>query len=493
MTNHDNQYYTGLVNELLKSANECEWVEFKHNNADKEDIGSYLSALANSAALQGKANGYLIWGVDDTTHEIIGTNFQPQKKKVGNDELENWLLQRLKPKIHFRFFTLEISDKRVVLLEIPAAYQHPVAFTNEEYIRVGSCRRKLKELPDKVRELWRILDKRPFESLVTMEKVDGSKVLELLDYPGYFELLKQPLPDGHKAILQALNADRMIEPCPAGGYDITNLGAILFAKQLDNFPKLKRKAIRVIRYKGSGRTETIKEQEGSRGYAAGFEGLIDFLIAMLPTNELIGRALRKDVPMFPDLAIRELVANALIHQDFFESGTGPMIELFDDRLEITNPGVSLVHTDRFLDSPPRSRNEALASFMRRVGICEERGSGIDKVVFQTEFYQLPAPLFETPNGFTKATLFAHLDFEEMGMTDRVRACYLHCCLQYVNRKKMNNRSLRERFGLPEQKTAVVTRIINRTVEAGLIINPNASESRRHTSYVPFWSQSDGNV
>ncbi len=493
MANRNAQYLIGLVNELLKSVEECEYVEFKHNNADKKDIGGYLSALANSAALQGKANGYLIWGIDDITHEILGTNFDPKKKKVGNEELENWLLQRLKPKIHFQFFTVEVNEKPVVLLEVPAAYQHPVSFSNEEYIRVGSCNRKLKDLPDKERQLWRILDKTPFESLIALEKVDGSKVLELLDHQSYFELLKQPLPDGHKAILQALQADKIIECCQAGGYNITNLGAILFAKQLASFPKLKRKAVRVIRYKGGGRVETIKEQEGNKGYAAGFEGLVDYVIAMLPTNELIGKALREDVPMFPPLAIRELVANALIHQNFFESGTGPMIELFEDRLEITNPGISLIDTNRFLDSPPKSRNETIASFMRRIGVCEERGSGIDKVVFQTEFYQLPAPLFETPNGFTKATLFAHLDFEDMDMEDRVRACYLHCCLQYVNHKKMNNSSLRERFGLPEQKTAVVTRIINKTVEAGLIVNPNISESRRHTFYVPSWSQSSGNV
>ncbi len=491
MTNRDNQYYAGLVAEILKSSKECEWVEFKHNNADKDDIGGYLSALANSAALHGKVNGYLIWGIEDETHEILGTTFEPKEKKVGNEELENWLLQRLSPRIHFQFHTVEIDAKPIVLLEVPAACQHPVSFNNNKFVRVGTYKKKLKDFPEKEGELWRILDKKPFESLIALEKVDGPKVLELLDHQSYFELLQQPLPDGHKAILQMLEADRMIESCSAGGFNITNLGAILFAKKLDSFPKLKRKAVRVIRYKGTGRIETIKEQIGSKGYAAGFEGLIDYITTMLPSNELIGRAFRKDVPMFPELAIRELVANALIHQDFFVSGTEPKIELFDDRLEITNPGVSLVDTIRFLGSPPISisRNETLASFMRRIGVCEERGSGIEKVIFQTELYQLPAPLFETPNGFTKATLFAHLDFDVMDMADRVRACYLHCCLQYVNRNNMNNSTLRERFGLSPDKSSAISRIIAKTVEAGLIVNPNTSESRRHTFYLPFWSQS----
>lgn len=84
-----------------------------------------------------------------------------------------------------------------------------------------------------------------------------------------------------------------------------------------------------------------------------------------------------------------------------------MIEIFSDRMEITSPGLPLIKTERFLDSPPKSRNETLASFMRRIGICEERGSGIDKVVFQTERFHLPAPAFETTNEHTRAVLFSH--------------------------------------------------------------------------------------
>ena len=96
---------------------------------------------------------------------------------------------------------------------------------------------------------------------------------------------------------------------------------------------------------------------------------------------------------FPEIAIREPVANALIHQDFLATGVIPMVEIFPGRIEITNPGHPLVDTQRFLDSPPRSRNEVLASLMRRFRICEEPGSGIDRVVAEIERYHLPAPLF----------------------------------------------------------------------------------------------------
>ena len=95
---------------------------------------------------------------------------------------------------------------------------------------------------------------------------------------------------------------------------------------------------------------------------------------MLPQNEHIGATFRQVQRLFPEVAIRELIPNALIHQDMTIRGSGPQIELFSDRLEITNPGASLIQPDRMIDLPPRSRNEALASLMRRMDICEEQGS-----------------------------------------------------------------------------------------------------------------------
>jgi len=151
----------------------------------------------------------------------------------------------------------------------------------------------------------------------------------------------------------------------------------------------------------------------------------------LPVNEVIEKALRKTVAVFPELAVRELVANALIHQAFFVTGAGPMVEIFDDRIEITNPGEPLVDTQRFVDTPPKSRNETLASMMRRFRICEERGSGIDKVIAQIEIYQLPAPLFEVPEGCTRVVLFAHKPLIAMDKAERVRACCLHAALKLM--------------------------------------------------------------
>jgi len=489
MARHDGtEYLVSLLKELRSLPKETEWLEFKHNNGIPEEIGQYISALANSAALCGKANGYLVWGVEDGSHDLVGTTFRPTQAKQGDEELENWLLRLLSPRIHFRLIEFDVGGAHVSMIEIPRAAHQPVQFQGIEYIRVGSYKKKLKDHAEKERELWRIFDVTPFEQQVAAERVEGSDVLLLIDYPAYFKLLDAPLPDSPAATLSRLAEDQMIEVGTGERWNILNLGAILFASELSKFRHLARKAVRVVEYDGDGRVRTKREHEGNKGYAAGFEGLIRFLKAMLPANEVIGEALRKTVPMYPELAIRELVANVIIHQDFTLTGTGPIIEIFDRRLEITNPGKPLIDTQRFLDTPPQSRNEALASFLRRVNICEERGSGIDKVVFQTEEYQLPAPLFENTNEHTRVTLFAHRPFAEMNKDDRVRACYLHACLQHVQRTQLTNSSLRYRFGIDEKNRAQVSRVISDSVEAGAIrpYNP-ASESRKHASYVPFWA------
>lgn len=417
----------------------------------------------------------------------MGTSFDPHAARVGNEELESWLLRLLEPKIDFRFFHVVVEGRPIIMLEIHRAARHPVGFQGQEYIRVGSYKKKLKEFPEKERALWRIFDRAPFEDGIVSERASADDVLRLLDYPAYFDLLERPLPADRDGILAALAEDRLIRSSDAGGWDITNLGAVLFAKRLDTFHALRRKAVRVIQYRGKGRTETLKEQADGKGYACGFEGLIGYINGLLPANEVIGEALRKSVPMFPELAVRELVANALIHQDFFVTGAGPMVEIFDDRIEITNPGEPLVDTQRFVDTPPRSRNEALASLMRRFRICEERGSGIDKVVSQIELFQLPAPLFERPEGFTRAVLFAHKPLSAMDKADPVRACYLHACLRYVMRQPMTNASLRQRLGIDEKNIATASRLLGEAVESRLIVIADPEAGTRIRSYLPFWA------
>lgn len=487
MSSLSEEFLQGLVRRLCALPCECECVEFKENNADPQEIGEYISALSNSAAIDGRSNGYLLWGVRDADHALVGTRFNPATRKKGNEDLFPWLVRMLQPRLDIHFHIVTVEGQHLVLLEIPRATVQPIRFAGQEYIRIGSSKRKLKDHPDKEAALWRVFEQSPFEEGVAAEHLRAADVIRLLDTTSYFDLLSIPQPGHSEGILDTLASDRLVRRNDAGTWDITNLGALLFAKRLSDFPGLDRKAMRVILYRGTGRLETQREQLGVKGYASGFAGLVGYVNGLLPSNEVMGQALRQSVPMYPELAVRELVANALIHQDLSVSGAGPMVEIFDDRLEITNPGEPLIDTQRFCDASPRSRNETLAALMRRVGVCEERGSGIDKVIFQIELFQLPAPLFETPDGSTRAVLFAHKPLNEMDKPERVRACYLHACLRYVMREQMTNTSLRKRFGIEDKNSAVASRLLMEAVEAGDIVIADPEVGTRSRSYLPFWT------
>ena len=487
--NRNTDFLKRLVDTLRSLPAETEWVELKQNIANPQDVGERISGLSNSATLLGKPHAYIIWGISDEAHEIVGTTFEPRTAKVGNEELENWLVRSLNPRLDIRFFAVEIDGKKLIILEIPRASHAPTDFHGVRKIRVGSITKNLTEYPNKERELWKALEQVPSEEFHAAEGLSPNGVIELLDYPGYFELTRTPLPDGVEKIVHRLAEDRMASQNAAGSWDITNLGAILFARNMSEVKHLARKAVRVIIYQGKDRSTTKREELGKKGYANGFTGLIEYLNTVLPRNEVLKSAIREEVPMYPMLAVRELLANALIHQDFSITGAGPMVEVFSDRLEISNPGEPLVSPDRFLDAPPRSRNESLASFMRRIGICEERGSGIDKVVKQTELFQLPAPVFETTEGFTRSILFAHKSFDKMKPEEKMRACYWHAALKWAgeDRSPITNSSLRERFKIEDRDISVASRIISDTIEAKFIKPYDSEQSKKYSKYVPIWA------
>jgi predicted HTH transcriptional regulator len=476
-----------LINDLRALPAETPWAEFKENNSDPQMIGRLISALSNSARLAGQHCAYVLWGVRDGDHSVCGTTFEPAHQVQQGQPLELWLAQRLQPGIAFSFKAIDYQGARLVLLEIPAAAPSPVEFERTAHIRIGSATPRLSDHPERLRALWAKLQPYAWETGIAAQYLTGDEVLARLDYASYFDLTGQPLPDNRAGIFDRLVADRLIHADVGGHWNITNLGAILFAKQLTDFPSpIARKSVRFVAYDGLNRAATVtSRQDGKKGYANGFQGLIGYIDGLLPHNEHIGMAFREERSLYPAIAIRELIANAIIHQDMTITGAGPLIELFKDRLEITNPGQPLISPDRFLDSPPRSRNEALASLMRRMRLCEEQGTGIDKVLFAAELHQLPPPDFRQEGDAVRTILFAPRRFADMTQEERVRACYQHAALQYVSGQRMKNSTLCERFGIPSQNAAQASGVI-RLALAGDLIRP-ADPLHPRAGYVPFWA------
>ena len=484
----DKNYINNLIMELISLSSETEWVEFKHNNAEPQMIGEYISALSNSATLLGRPKAYILWGIDNETHKIVGTSFDYRNCKKGSEELEAWLSRVLNPRINFKFYESEIGNMKLTLMEIPAAEKQPIKFGGEEYIRIGSNKKKLSEYPNKERELWRAFDTTPYELRNVKENVLIDDIFILLDSVGYYEKMGFALPESKNKIIDDFINERFISKNDAGGYDITNLGVLLVAKNLSSFEKLSHKDVRVIWYKSNNRLDAIREKVFNSGYAVGYNEIVDYILTIIPQEEVIEGSIRKTKLGYPELAIRELLANVMIHQAIEQKGTSPMVELFKDRIEFSNAGSPLVSIERIVDTVPISRNENLAGFMHKCGICEERGSGYDKVIYATSSSSMLAPKIENQSDkFTKVTLYSQVPFDLINKEDRIRTCYMQTCFLYVNGEAINNNAVRELFDICEKDKYKASRIIKDTLEAKLIKAVDENTAPRYMKYIPFWA------
>ena len=457
-----------------QSPSEHQRLEFKEAKAqlDNRKLYEYCVAIAN------EGGGNLILGVaNKSPRPVVGT-------LAFQDPVA--MARKLFQAIGFRVDIEEVDHPagRVLVFHIPSRPRGSAYHLDGAYLMrsgeslVGMTEDQLRRIFAEGKPDW--LEEHSSVNL------DAQGIVELLDTQSFFELLRLPYPTLREGVIDRLQQERLIDEV-GGRYSIRRIGGLLLAKQLEAFPDLKRKAPRVVVYTGTSKLDTKLDQTGTKGYAVGFQGLVRFVMAQLPQNEVIEDALRREVKLIPEVAIRELVANALIHQDLSVIGVSVMIEIYSNRVEISNPGEPIVPVERFIDGY-QSRNEHLADLMRRMGICEEKSSGIDRVVSTAEVFQLLPPDFRVLENRTVVTISGPRDFESMDREERIRACYQHCALKWVMRERMTNQTLRERFHLPESKSASVSQVISATTEASLIkLDEKMGSSRKYARYLPFWA------
>lgn len=480
--------YVELVKQLIGHVSETQTIEFKDSNARFEMIGRDIAALANSAIVEGQDYAYMVWGVEDLTHAIIGTSFDPLTAKRGNQELEIWLRVKLSSNAEFRFLSVDVDGKHVVVLRIWPAVGYPVSFDNVEYIRSGTSTQPLQKNSQREQRLWDLTRSGAFEDQIALRWLSRDEVLHKIDWARYFTQTGIPVPEGGSSILHYLVTDNIVKTLDSGQYAVTNLGALLFAANMDDFETVSRKAIRIIRYSGKDRIAATRSKIFLRGYAD-IDGVMDYIQALLPGQEVIDKGLRVTMNGYPELAIRELVGNMLIHQDLTIRGGGPLVEVFDDRVEFSNPGASLIQVSRLVNDPPQSRNPRLAKLARRLHICEEAGSGWDKIIRSCELMQLPAPEIQESRGDApsmRVRLMQRRPYRDLTVDERLQACYWHACLQYANGNALTNASLRERFGLSTSSSSQISRLIADAISDRLIRPVDADAANKKMRYIPAW-------
>lgn len=388
---------TLLLNRLLAQDSETEWFEFKHNNHGQHVIGEYISALANAAALDGEPFGYMVWGVEDGSHRVVGTTFQPTRTRIGAQLLDLWLHQYLRPKLDFRFESFDYCGVAVVLLRVPAATAQPVSFHEVEYIRIASAKVKLASHPDKEARLWARLNAR------------GDWSAELVGTASMADLDAEAVAQGRQ---------RYAEKNPHLAAEVATWDDATFLSKLklSRSGQLTRAALLLF-----GRDEAaqylpmppqvswiLKDAEGTSLDYQHFElpllRVPDALFARV--RNLTVRYLRPgtlfptEIPQYDAWVIREALHNALAHQDYALGGRVNVVEL-PEQLVISNAGNFLPGTvERLLQddrSPEQYRNPCLTQAMVALKLIDTIGSGVRRMYIEQRkrFFPLPDYVIET--------------------------------------------------------------------------------------------------
>ena len=457
--------------------NELDW---KSGLSPKtERLAQHISAFANH-----KGGGVLVFGVNND-----GTLFSVEKQDADSivHKLGNIARNSLNQPIVIEHSIIVYEGCSLLFVYIPEQNEKPIYLKSGDLFN-SFCRsagQTVKMSQNHVKMSISTSRGIHYEHQVAKDNLTADEVMQHLHCKKFYELIDRAMPPSNETILNTLKEYNFCGLDNDRWY-ITSLGAILFANNLTDFQTLSGKSIIVRKYFGTNNREMEFEQKSEQGYAVCFDNVVDYIMSLTAKGEK--RDTRRTIEhIYPRIAIREFVANAIIHQDFAFTGMQNAIEIFLDRLSITNPGAPLNDINQLIHLPPNSRNEILANTMYLLRFCEKRGSGIGKAFEAIEKHGLPAVKYSRSEIHTKITMYPAKDFKDMTKSERINACYQHACLLFEDNIAMNNQSVRERFGLDKNKSYTASRIINDTLEKGWIkLSDEDSESKKFATYVPYY-------
>lgn len=371
-----------LIDGLRRQPNETEWLEFKVSHYEPQLLGEYLSALANSACLMGQARGYLAFGIDDETHQVVGTSFNPYKVKAkGNQDLLPWLSALLRPNTGFDVHVIDHPGGRVVLFAVGSAQDEPVAFSGVPYIRIGSSKTELSKHPEKARAIW--MRRRDWSGEVcagaTLADLDPAAVRKAREQfaikhpnqaPAMAELDEETLLNKAKILKQGA---------------VTNAALILLGRA-ESAALLSPAVVKISWVlKDADNKELDYEHFGPPFLLAGDRlqrRLRNLVVRSMPSGTLFPH----EMTQYDPWVLREALHNCIAHQDYSLHGRVVVVE-YPDRVVLTNVGGFLpgdVETVIRQDAPQMLyRNPFLADAMVELNLIDTQGGGI-KRMFETQ-------------------------------------------------------------------------------------------------------------
>ena len=351
------------LSELIKN-DECEWIEYKENWFDRDELGTYISAMSNAAAFHGEDCAYFIWGVKDKTREIVGTDFN-YDKDIKNEPIKHYLARLLNPSISFNFETFYFDDKKVVCLTIPAAKRIITEFNKERYIRIGSSKEIFRKYPEREIDLAVIL-RNGLPTIINTESRNQN--LTFTELKSYYV--------AKDAFINLNTFEENLSLFVPGTKKYNELAFIL-SNENDITCRVsifsgKRKSDNQYALNDFGRKCILITIDQILTYIESFN-----ITKLDESNRVLER---KDINLFDSVCLREALLNAFIHNDWVDLNA-PMISIFEDRIEILSYGglPSKQTKVGFLAGKSKPRCIELAEIFLQLRISERSGRGVNKI------------------------------------------------------------------------------------------------------------------
>ncbi len=393
MRHANNAELTALLDRLRAEPRETEWLEFKTNRHEPQMLGEYLSALANSACLLGKQRGYLAFGIENGTHAVIGTTFDPQAEKgKGEQLLPLWLSLGLRPNVGFEIHSFTYQGARVVLFEVCPAFDRPVEFYGTAYVRDGTSKTDLSRYPEKARAIWsRRVD---WSAQICEQAAPGDLEPEAIakarrEFATKFPMQAQTAVDWDDATF--LNKAKLTI---RGG--VTNAALLLLGRP-EASTLLAPAVARISWLLKNERNEDLDYEHFGPPFLLNVDKVLA-RIRNLTVRELPGGTLFPvELTQYDPWVIREALHNCIAHQDYGLRGRIQVIET-PDALRLTNVGGFLpgrVETVIEQDAPLEIyRNPFLAEAMVNLNMIDTQGGGIKRMFIKQRERFFPMPDYD---------------------------------------------------------------------------------------------------
>lgn len=364
-----------------KTFTESETLELKTSLSEKEEILETISAFSN------KKGGKILIGIDPSGKAVGLT--------IGKNTIENLageIKQHTDPKVFPDITVLSMDSKDVIQIIVPEYPIKPVFVRDKVFIRVGKSNQKASA--EKIRSFINDQRIRNWDGEVSTAKLTDLSVKKIKSFVNKYEEERDVILDGSKSTESILNKLKLLK-----GKRPTNASLLLFAKE-PQYHFLNSK-VRCARFKGTEAIDFLDMQDIEGTITDQVPEIMSFIRKHLNIAASIkGKPEREDIWEIPREALREAVINAICHRDY-ESSANVQIRIFDNRLEIWNPG--LLPADIAIDDLKKEhssipRNQLIADCFYKIKYIEQWGTGTNRIVRLCKEAGIKEPEFKEASG-----------------------------------------------------------------------------------------------